>query len=284
MKKREYDRFIFIRTNQKKVSLSHARTSPFYFIDWNFCKMLTAWNQCSTVKKTFRNWVLDEPHSSLTNRESLESETEGGTNKRSKDRSSLWLQEESLTMKAFLPTVRRLSHCNVNTQSQQPSRRVGIAAPQSLVQNEVSTQSTARRVWDRAETDKKSMCVYFGKSASSCLWGKDREKTAWLQFPGQDRKTAAWGRREDREREGEVWGLVWSTLNVFPEQFERTPPPSRRKDGGKKCGRAHTHRDPAFADYQFISTEFSFAAQLLFRHFIEILHSCLDNKVVNVRL
>lgn len=189
-----------------------------------------------------------------------------------------------LTMKAFLPTVRRLSHCNVNTQSQQPSRRVGIAAPQSLVQNEVSTQSTARRVWDRAETDKKSMCVYFGKSASSCLWGKDREKTAWLQFPGQDRKTAAWGRREDREREGEVWGLVWSTLNVFPEQFERTPPPSRRKDGGKKCGRAHTHRDPAFADYQFISTEFSFAAQLLFRHFIEILHSCLDNKVVNVRL
>lgn len=124
-------------------------------------------------------------------------------------------------MKAFLPTVRRLSHCNVNTQSQQPSRKVGIAAPQSLVQNEVSTQSTARRVWDRAETDKKSMCVYFGKSASSCLWGKDREKTAWLQFPGQDRKTAAWRRREDREREGEVWGLVWSTLNVFPEQFKR---------------------------------------------------------------
>lgn len=95
MKKREYDSFIFIRTNQKKVSLSQARTSQFYFIDWNFCKMLTAWNQCSTVKKTFGNWVLDEPHSSLTNRESLESETEGGTNKRSKDRSSLWLQEET---------------------------------------------------------------------------------------------------------------------------------------------------------------------------------------------
>lgn len=72
-------------------------------------------------------------------------------------------RKRRLTMKAFLPTVRRLSHCNVNTQSQQPSRRVGIAAPQSLVQNEVSTQSTARRVWDRAETDKKSMCVYFGK-------------------------------------------------------------------------------------------------------------------------
>lgn len=68
-------------------------------------------------------------------------------------------RKRRLTMKAFLPTVRRLSHCNVNTQSQQPSRRVGIAAPQSLVQNEVSTQSTARRVWDRAETDKKSMCV-----------------------------------------------------------------------------------------------------------------------------
>lgn len=68
-------------------------------------------------------------------------------------------RKRRLTMKAFLPTVRRLSHCNVNTQSQQPSRRVGIAVPQSLVQNEVSTQSTARRVWDRAETDKKSMCV-----------------------------------------------------------------------------------------------------------------------------
>lgn len=150
-------------------------------------------------------------------------------------------RKRRLTMKAFLPTVRRLSHCNVNTQSQQPSRRVGIAAPQSLVQNEVSTQSTARRVWDRAETDKKSMCVYFGKSASSCLWGKDREKTAWLQFPGQDRKTAAWGRREDREREGEVWGLVWSTLNVFPEQFERTPPPQVEERMAERNVGVHIH-------------------------------------------
>lgn len=73
-------------------------------------------------------------------------------------------------MKAFLPTVRRLSHSSVNTQSQRPSRRVGMLAPQSLAQNEVSTQSTARRVWDRTETDKKrAVFVYVGKLVSSCL-------------------------------------------------------------------------------------------------------------------
>lgn len=110
-------------------------------------------------------------------------------------------RKRRLTMKVFLPTVRRLSHCNVNTQSQQPSRRVGIAAPQSLVQNEVSTQSTARRVWDRAETDKKSMCVYFGKSASSCLWGKDREKNSLAPVP-RPRQENSCLREEGRQREG----------------------------------------------------------------------------------
>lgn len=73
---------------------------------------------------------------------------------------------------------RQHSHSNVNMQSQQPSRRVGILAPQSLVQIEVSTQSTARREWDRVETDRNIVCafVYDGKSVSSCLWREDGEK------------------------------------------------------------------------------------------------------------
>lgn len=157
-------------------------------------------------------------------------------------------------MKAFLRTVRRLSHRYVNTQSQQPSRREGILAPQSEVQNEVRTQSTARRVWDRAETDKKSVCVFecVGKFLLVTRgWGK----TAWLQFPAKaGKQLLEGGRREGTlEREGGGEGLVWSTLKVFPKQCKTAhsftdAPPGRLQKTVERNVDKHTSSSPTFAD------------------------------------
>lgn len=133
------------------------------------------------------------------------SHTDRSPTKRSRDRSGLYEGKRHLTTKAF-PTLRRLSHCNENTHSQQPSRRVGILATQSVVQNEVSKQSMARRVQDRAETDWKSAWVHMCMSVSREFlfvtrgWGK----TAWLQFQAKTGKQLLKG-GEDKEggrREG----------------------------------------------------------------------------------
>lgn len=156
------------------------------------------WAVAYSQKDLSRSPAWDETQKSLSNRDRKTEKS--STNKRSKDRSELWEGKRRLTMKAFLRTVRRLSHSNVNIQPQQPSRRVGILAPQSVVQIEVSTQSTARRVWDRAETDKKRVRLCVGKSVSSCPWREDGEKQ--LGSSSQLRQENSCWREEGREGDG----------------------------------------------------------------------------------
>lgn len=134
--------------------------------------------------------------------------------------------ERHLTIKAFLRAVRRLSRSNVNTQSQKPSRRVWILALQSVVQNKISTQSTARWVW-RQGRGKQNECVfvYISKSVSSCLWREDGGKNSLAPVPSQDRKTAAEkeeGREGKIETEGEGEGLVWARSKSFPSSSKPT--------------------------------------------------------------
>lgn len=209
-----------------------------------------------------RLWELsawDKPSNSLAN-----GEIGKPTKKRSRDKSGLWEGKRHLTIKAFLQTVRRLSHSNVNTQSQQPSKRVGILIPQSVVQNEVSIQSTARRVWDRAETDKKSVCVfvYADKSGEFLLVTRGWGKTAWLQFPAKTGKQLleGGGKRENDREGGRRGGLSVEHAQSLSQAVQNHPLSqmhrlcaSQRR--WRKCGHTHTHT----STFAALTARFNFA-------------------------
>lgn len=132
--------------------------------------------------------------------------------------------ERHLTIKAFLRAVRRLSRSNVNTQSQKPSRRVWILALQSVVQNKISTQSTARWVWGQGR-GKQNECVfvYISKSVSSCLWREDGGKKQLGSSSQPRQENSCWevGGQRGKDRDGgRRGGLSVSTLKVFPKQFK----------------------------------------------------------------
>lgn len=87
-----------------------------------------------------------------------------------------------------------------------------ILALQCVIQKEVRTHSPARTVWDKTETDKKSVFVWGRRQvpASDVSMGKEKKKNnkkkPWLQFPAK-RETAAGGNGgglENTERQGLV--------------------------------------------------------------------------------